>query len=83
MTAGPAQCPLTPVAILDLPNTHATSAVKAIYSFFKRDVIAFDKATAAAAAPSGQDTVRLDANVPCRLWEHRRRRPAGLSNARQ
>ena len=60
MTTRPTRCPLTPVAILDLANTHTTSTTKAIYRFSKRDVIAFAGAIAAAASKAGEDTMRLD-----------------------
>lgn len=49
-------------AILDLANTHATPKEQgAIYRFSKRDLLAFAAALAAAPAPSGEDTKRLDA----------------------
>ncbi|NHZ83405.1 hypothetical protein F2P44_29680 [Massilia sp. CCM 8695] len=61
MTAKSTRCPLTPVAILDLANAHAKSKAKALYSFSKRDVIAFAEAVAAVTTQTGEDTARLAA----------------------
>lgn len=44
MTARPKRCPLPPVTILALANTHTTPKIKAVYSFSKRDMIVLAEA---------------------------------------
>ncbi|MDQ1835487.1 hypothetical protein [Massilia scottii] len=60
MTVKPARCPLAPAAIPDLANTHATSTIKRIFSFSKRDVIAFAEAIVADVSKADEDTIRLN-----------------------
>lgn len=60
MTARPARCPLAPVAILNLADTHATSTVKRIFSFSKRNVSAFAQAIFTAAINRIEDAIRPD-----------------------